>query len=217
MTGRNVDYWALGHIHKREVVSENPYIVYPGNIQGRHLKETEEKGMYLVTVKDDTVSNLEFVPTQKIIWKDIGIDITGMNSISELTAEIIKNNVAGAIVRIKLNGRCNLDKALRSDRPGMTQRLEKSSGCIISELILNTTPELDLKALSGGKDLFAGVIASSESLDGLSKEELIDRLCHTKQSETVREYLGWMTEAELKSLVHDAEMYLLDKLRGVSS
>ena len=33
--GRRFDYWALGHIHKREEVLEDPWVVYPGNIQGR--------------------------------------------------------------------------------------------------------------------------------------------------------------------------------------
>ncbi|HCF53736.1 MAG TPA: DNA repair exonuclease, partial [Bacillus sp. (in: Bacteria)] len=41
---KQFDYWALGHIHKREILSEEPYIIYPGNIQGRHRKETGEKG-----------------------------------------------------------------------------------------------------------------------------------------------------------------------------
>lgn len=45
---KQFDYWALGHIHKREILSEEPYIIYPGNIQGRHRKETGEKGAYLI-------------------------------------------------------------------------------------------------------------------------------------------------------------------------
>ena len=46
---KDSDYWALGHIHKRQIVHEKPYIVYPGNIQGRQIKETGEKGCSLVT------------------------------------------------------------------------------------------------------------------------------------------------------------------------
>ena len=64
MVGRGVDYWAIGHIHKRAVLSEDPYVVYPGNIQGRKISESGEKGCYLVTVDDGRVSELRFVPTQ---------------------------------------------------------------------------------------------------------------------------------------------------------
>jgi DNA repair protein SbcD/Mre11 len=45
------DYWALGHVHQREEVSREPYIVFPGNIQGRHVKETGPKGCTLITVR----------------------------------------------------------------------------------------------------------------------------------------------------------------------
>jgi DNA repair protein SbcD/Mre11 len=37
-------YWALGHVHAREVVHADPPIVFPGNLQGRHARETRPKG-----------------------------------------------------------------------------------------------------------------------------------------------------------------------------
>ncbi|MFD1907907.1 exonuclease SbcCD subunit D [Paenibacillus rhizoplanae] len=50
LIGRGYDYWALGHIHKRSILHEHPPIVYPGNIQGRSIKETGPKGCYTVDV-----------------------------------------------------------------------------------------------------------------------------------------------------------------------
>ncbi len=47
---KGYDYWALGHIHARRVLSERPWIVFPGNPQGRHPKEPGPKGCTLVTV-----------------------------------------------------------------------------------------------------------------------------------------------------------------------
>ncbi len=41
-------YWALGHVHNREVVRENPWIVFPGNTQGRHARELGEKAQRLI-------------------------------------------------------------------------------------------------------------------------------------------------------------------------
>jgi DNA repair protein SbcD/Mre11 len=38
------DYWALGHVHAREIVATEPWIVYPGNLQGRHIRESGAKG-----------------------------------------------------------------------------------------------------------------------------------------------------------------------------
>ena len=44
MRAKGYDYWALGHVHAREVLSSDPYIVFPGNLQGRHARETGAEG-----------------------------------------------------------------------------------------------------------------------------------------------------------------------------
>ena len=49
----NMDIWLLGHIHTPEVISENPFILYPGNIQGRHINEDGPRGCYLIKVDSD--------------------------------------------------------------------------------------------------------------------------------------------------------------------
>ena len=55
LKSKGYDYWALGHVHKREIVDKDPWIVFPGNIQGRHIRETGVKGVTLVTVEDGTL------------------------------------------------------------------------------------------------------------------------------------------------------------------
>jgi len=69
------DYWALGHIHSRAVLHERPWIVYPGNPQGRHAKETGPKGVYVVTV-DGGEADLRFEATDEVRWlsRDVVLD-----------------------------------------------------------------------------------------------------------------------------------------------
>ena len=56
LLAKGYDYWALGHVHTREVLHEHdPWIVFPGNIQGRHIRETGAKGCMVVTVEDGEV------------------------------------------------------------------------------------------------------------------------------------------------------------------
>src|SRR5690625_6385033 len=62
---KDFDYWALGHIHQREILKENPHIVYPGNIQGRNRKEQGEKGCYYVTLSQASTT-VSFVTLQAI-------------------------------------------------------------------------------------------------------------------------------------------------------
>jgi exonuclease SbcD len=47
---RGYDYWALGHVHRHEVLHEGPTVVFPGNLQGRHILETGAKGAYFFEI-----------------------------------------------------------------------------------------------------------------------------------------------------------------------
>ncbi|MBQ0140826.1 MAG: DNA repair exonuclease [Kurthia sp.] len=70
---KNYDYWALGHIHKRQLLNQEPPIIYPGNIQGRHRKERDAKGFYDVQIQADEVS-YSFVETTQIRYMEYKID-----------------------------------------------------------------------------------------------------------------------------------------------
>ena len=53
LRAREYQYWALGHIHNREILSrDDPWVIFPGNLQGRHARETGPKGCMLVTVDE---------------------------------------------------------------------------------------------------------------------------------------------------------------------
>ncbi len=81
-----MDYWALGHIHTRQVIKmENPAIVYPGNIQGRSWKETGEKGCYYVEVNDDqNQTMLSFYPLDQVRWFDVTIPLESSQNEQDL-------------------------------------------------------------------------------------------------------------------------------------
>ncbi|MFQ7234478.1 MAG: metallophosphoesterase family protein [Enterococcus hulanensis] len=48
LAAKGYDYWALGHIHVPQVLSQNPYVIYPGTPQGHTQKETNLAGVTLV-------------------------------------------------------------------------------------------------------------------------------------------------------------------------
>lgn len=94
----NYNYFALGHIHLRQTLSEEPLIVYSGNLQGRHINEREAKGVYLGIVDETTNKiNLDFVKTAPIIWQMADLELDHEISQSDLTKKIVdiltrKNN-----------------------------------------------------------------------------------------------------------------------------
>jgi len=91
LTNKGMDYWALGHIHKRGIIKEDPPIVYPGNIQGRHRKELGEKGCYHVTLTE-TGSTLTFLPLQSIIFNTLTLDISKCKSVDQLE-DMLKKHI----------------------------------------------------------------------------------------------------------------------------
>jgi len=64
LKAQGYDYWALGHVHRRQVHSESPWIVMPGTPQGRHIGEAGPKSASLVTIGQQI--EVEEVPTSII-------------------------------------------------------------------------------------------------------------------------------------------------------
>ena len=83
------DYWALGHIHKREILSESPPIVYPGNIQGRHRNETGDKGCYLIEMSKQNV-NMTFLSLASIQFRSIIVNVLQEDTLHDLKEKITK-------------------------------------------------------------------------------------------------------------------------------
>ncbi len=57
LRSRGYDYWALGHVHDFEIVAQDPLVVFPGNLQGRSIREKGAKGAVLVTVEDGRITH----------------------------------------------------------------------------------------------------------------------------------------------------------------
>lgn len=107
LLSKQYDYWALGHIHKRQELYLEPAMVYPGNIQGRHRKESGEKGFYEVTLSKVT-TQLEFIPTSVVQFDQVvvsGEGIVHMNEVIELCKKqlsLFSETVGTAIIELVL-------------------------------------------------------------------------------------------------------------------
>jgi hypothetical protein len=86
LAARAYDYWALGHIHKRESVNGNrhPRIEFPGNLQGRHVRESGAKGCLLVTVDDHGEAVPEFRPLDVFRWETVAVNATAAESVADV-------------------------------------------------------------------------------------------------------------------------------------
>lgn len=82
------DYWALGHVHAPEVVTKEPWIVYPGNLQGRSVRETGTKGAVRVTVDDGRVVGVDWLELDAARWAHETIDVATCSMIEDIQARI---------------------------------------------------------------------------------------------------------------------------------
>ncbi|MGH4139844.1 metallophosphoesterase family protein [Clostridium sp.] len=76
----NIDYWALGHIHKTNILSDTkPIVVFPGIPQGRDMGEQGQGGVFLVEVGKKEILSMKFLPISTIIYKRVEIAINEEN------------------------------------------------------------------------------------------------------------------------------------------
>ncbi|WNR43083.1 metallophosphoesterase family protein [Paenibacillus roseipurpureus] len=156
-----MDYWALGHVHTRQVLHERPAIVYPGNIQGRSVRETGPRGCYLVELDDFGQAHLTFHALDAVRWYQERMSITEIRTEQELRDAIgdvidrLRRDAAGrdVIVRIHLEGRSELHERLRKGKTLQElidelreEEIEMSSFVWIESVEDGTSGELDWAA-----------------------------------------------------------------------
>lgn len=95
-------YWALGHVHVRQALSDEPPIWYPGNLQGRNPGETGPKGGLLVDLSEPERPAVEFREFAPVRWEKA--------SVSALEEASTLRRLAAAAVRSW--------EAARQDDPG---------------------------------------------------------------------------------------------------
>lgn len=103
----NYDYFALGHIHLRQILSEKPLIAYPGNIQGRHINEKGAKGCYFGEIDERTKeTKISFLQTSPIIWQQVDIKLNAPISPTDLQKKILTVTKAKATTyySLQING-----------------------------------------------------------------------------------------------------------------
>lgn len=118
---KGYDYWALGHVHQREMLHEkDPVILFPGNIQGRHIRERGEKGCSIVEVENGAIQSVSHHPLDVLRWELCEINIDGMETIDEVMdgvrdalGEMYKKSDGRLLAaRLRLHGKTKLHQEL---------------------------------------------------------------------------------------------------------
>jgi exonuclease SbcD len=171
-------YWALGHVHAHLILNEDPWIVYPGNLQGRHIRETGAKGCMSVSVQDGQIISAERVILDVVRWIDAEAPADGCDDLAtivERCSEAIRTAIAGqadakpAAVRVRITGRTAAHGELVAGfdqlQAELQARMLGMPDCWLEAAKIHTEPPpgLDTAGAEEAVNLLAGLLADAES------------------------------------------------------
>ena len=211
LVASGLDYWALGHIHLRQVLrDDHPFIGYPGNLQGLSPKPSEQgaKGALLIEVDGSNVAEIQFLPLDVVRFDEVAVEITEIPDVAgciDALADAVRDRVAthggrAVILRAILTGRGPLYRDLHRGSPAelllppARAALESSEPPVWLDAVEDQTrPELDIEALRGRGDFAADLIAQADLLIDSAQE----------RSRVIKPYVEQIPQADLRRIVDD--------------
>ncbi len=190
LRSKGYQYWALGHVHKREVVGDDPWIVFPGNIQGRHIRETGPKGCTLVTVDNGEVVQVEHRNLDVMRWSLCELDVTDTESIEGIF-ELVREGLQGVIdaaegrpvaVRLILQGACSAHSVLHAEREHWIQEYRAlatglgGAGIWLEKVSIKTRPAVSADEVVARDDALGGLLRAIREME--LDEIALDKLAH---------------------------------------
>ncbi|WP_158217536.1 metallophosphoesterase family protein [Lottiidibacillus patelloidae] len=222
LLSKEFSYWALGHIHIKQSLHNNPPIIYPGNIQGRHRKELGEKGCYIVEI-DELNTKTTFVNTAPLIWEAIEIAINDITSYDDLChyceekIKTIRSDSKAKLIHLQIIGIGELHHLLQ-DKQVVEELISylnegeegKDNFCLVTSSKIVTRENWDREALKEKQHFTGEVLKMIESNEDLIEEAISPLFTHRK----AKKYLEDLDEERKKELIEKAEVELLmDLLR----
>lgn len=229
VVNKGFDYWALGHIHKRQVIRDSqPAIVYPGNPQGRDFGEAGIKGCYLVELDEGKNPSLDFIPTQFIRFEEANIDLSGEQEIGKLPDKISKsmhniqnyNEKDSYILRINLSGRTAFHNKIvkQEEREQLIDyfnegQLNQDHFVWIDQITTSTYPDIDMEQIGKGADFTGEILKVFDKYEKNKKQVMqMFRDLETEFSYQATRETKELTVSEKAEIFEKAKWMLLDQL-----
>ena len=227
LVSADLDYWALGHVHTYRLLKDgHPFIAYPGNTQGLHIREPGPRGCLVVQVDGQGSVNARFESTDAVRWFSKNIQINDLETEADLIEALervgdeIRYEAQGrpAIARITIVGRGGLHPVLRKPQvvADLTERLretglESAPPLWIEGILVQTSSPIDLDSRRNSADFLGEVLRLVENSlrNPTGLQEMISELYHDRR---VRRFLEIPAEEELVEILAEVESMCLDEL-----
>ena len=230
LRSKGYQYWALGHVHKQEFVIKEPYVVFPGCIQGRHIREAGPKGCVLVSVADGMVSEVDRISLDVMRWSLCDIDLSDADEVRNVLERVrkgVEKERASAegrplAMRIQLRGASKIAdelaaypdrleqqiRALGAETAGDDLWIERVENAMISKRDLASTLADD----NAMGRLLNDILRITGDIDGLE-----DKIAELRQKAPFEAFgpdsvLNLDSEETIRRLVDEAKHMLIGRL-----
>ena len=238
LQNKGYDYWALGHVHNREEVSTDPFILFPGNLQGRNIRETGPKGATIVTIDDDVIESTEHIDFDIVRWHRLEVDIAEAEN-GYAAVELVRDALVNLTdlsedrfyaVRVVITGITAAHEELVLNEEQWQNQI-RSVGFDVDDKIwiekiqIRTKTKTDLQAMLDGDDPYADILNNIQKLNKAEDSELerFTELFQKLKTQLPAEYfdqegaIDFKNPAALRPVFEKLEQFLIPKLIGSSS
>ncbi|MGU3538563.1 metallophosphoesterase family protein [Methylobacterium sp. A54F] len=231
LAGRGYEYWALGHVHDYAELSRDPWILFPGNLQGRSIREFGAKGAVAVSVADGRVAGVERLIVDHARFHLVPVDLSGVQTeqaaieAAEAALRPLRHEAEGrlAAVRVRLHGETPAHDRIAADRSAITAEIQAAAHRVHEDIWLE---RLRIETTRPRREP-GGVQAGTAAIDPATLLATIDR--DPEFRERARAALAEITAkmpgglgseadlaGDLDALCAEAEAVILGRLGGRS-
>ena len=225
---RGYEYWALGHIHEYQEVSRDPWIVFPGNLQGRSVRECGPRGAVLVSVEDGRVRDVERLVFDRARFERLSVDLSGVSepAAAHERVEAALRPLASVaasrlvLVRVHLTGESAAHDRLCADRDDLAAEVQAAAHRVHEEIWLERLKVETRRPRAAVPALAAGIDPSALLAD-LDRDPEFRERAQAALAEIVRKMPVGVAEeaaleAEFDALCAEAQALVLGRLSGRS-
>jgi DNA repair exonuclease SbcCD nuclease subunit len=235
LRSKGYDYWALGHVHTREEICTDPWIVFSGCTQGRNIREAGAKGATLVAVEAGVIAAVEHHDLDVLRWARVEVEAAEADE-DELLSRVRDAVEAAAMAaderllatRIIVGGETALHRTLIADRERVVNEIRTAINDVapgqawLERVKFETAVPADVARLIARDDAIGGLLRTLRSLPGdqAALSALSDELSDLKRKlpvDLVDDDFDLDDPRRLGRLAGDIEHLLLPRLIGVDS
>ncbi len=236
LVNKGYDYWALGHVHQRSILHERPHVVFPGNLQGRHIRETGPKGASLITVDEGEVTDLVPLHADVVRWAFVSISVDGcdrtvdvIDRVRDAVEETVSRDADGRLLacRIEIKGRTEIHGQLLASREHLLAEARAAAlglgeeAAWVERVVVATESTVDPATLAAREDALgelqrmlgdagedAALLVQLEADIG----ELVRKLPHEVRADAGDAVLRAVIDGDYASLIDQVTGYLTARI-----